>query len=116
MMVKVIFFDFGGDNNYLQRGKGVYIVTGREFLIEGLLLNAGININGFSKSETHGFMNLICPIYKEMVYFIMECDNFSKEAKFNFGLKFSLTEYIDVDFIVRDCFSINDNSFTMKGF
>jgi hypothetical protein len=105
------FFDSDCDNNYLQRGKGLYIVTGREFLIEGLMLNAGININGFSKPKTHGFMSLVCPIYKEMAYFMMECDNFPKEARFNFGLKFSLTEYIDVDFIVRDWFSTKDNEF-----
>jgi hypothetical protein len=82
--------------------------VGREFLIEGLMLNAGININGFSKSEPHGFMNLLCHIYKEMACFMMECDNFPKAARFNFGLKFSLMEYIDLDFIVRDCFSTND--------
>ncbi|MDR0820454.1 MAG: hypothetical protein LBN19_02890 [Endomicrobium sp.] len=112
------FFNSGSDDKYLQRGKGVYIVAGREFLIEGLMLNIGININGFSKPETHGFVNLLCPIYNEMTYFMMEYDNISyfpklslEAARFNFGLKFSLTEYIDVDFIVRDCFAKGDNRF-----
>jgi hypothetical protein len=104
-------YDGQGNDKYLQRGKGLYIVAGREFLIEGLMLNVGINVNGFSKPETHGFINLVCPICKEMVYFMMEYDNIScflKAAILNFGLKFSLTEYIDVDFIVRDCFGAKD--------
>jgi hypothetical protein len=42
---------------------------------------------------------------------MMEYDNFPKAARFNFGLKVSLTEYIDVDFIVRDWFSAKDNGF-----
>jgi hypothetical protein len=105
------FFNSGYDDNCLQRGKGLYIVTGREFFIEGLMLNVGININGFSKPEIHGFMNLVYPMYKEMAYFMMECDSFPKAARFNFGLKFSLTEYTDVDFIVRDWFGTKDNDF-----
>ena len=50
-----------------------------------------------------------------MAYFMIEYDNISyfpklslEAARLNSGLRFSLTKYISVDFIVRDCFGPKD--------
>jgi hypothetical protein len=45
------------------------------------------------------------PIYKEFLYFMAEYDNINylPLARLNFGLRFSVTEYVDVDCILRDC-------------
>jgi hypothetical protein len=90
---------------YLQKGKGLYAVVGRELFIDGLMLNIGTNVNNFSRTKFYGFINAVVPVYKETVYFMTEYDNINyfPKARLNCGLKFSLTEYIDVDCIMRDC-------------
>ena len=98
------FFNSDRECNYLQAGRGLYIVAGREFLIEGLTLNAGINMSNFSKPRIYGFLNSIISIYKDMVYFMMECDNigYFPDLKLNFGFKFALTEYISAGCVLRN--------------
>lgn len=95
--------DYAG--KYLQIGKGLYIVIGRELFINGLILNVGANVNSFSKTKVYGFINAVVPIYKEVIYFMTEYDNVNSfpHARLNCGLKFALTEHIDVDCIIRDC-------------
>ena len=97
------FFDFNREGNYLQMGKGLYIVAGRELLIEGLTLNAGINMSSFSKPRIHGFLNLITSLYKDIIYFMMECDSMDLKLNFgfNFGFNFALTEHISARCVLR---------------
>jgi hypothetical protein len=99
------FIDGDADGGYLQRCRGVYFVTGREFFVEGLMLNLGINVNNFSKPKVYWFTNATIPLYKEFVLFMLEYDNvnYFPDARFNCGLRFALTEYLDVDCILRDC-------------
>ncbi|MCA6070612.1 MAG: hypothetical protein LE180_05865 [Endomicrobium sp.] len=98
------FIDNDYSWKYLQRGKGLYVVIGRELFIDGLMLNVGANVNN-SKAKVYGFINVMVPVYKEIVYFMTEYDNINyfPHARLNCGLKFALTEYIDVDCIIRDC-------------
>jgi hypothetical protein len=93
------------DGGYDQRCKGLYFVTGREFFIEGLMFNLGINVNDFSKPRIYWFSNATAPLYKEFISFMLEYDNvnYLPDARLNCGLKFSVTEYLDIDCIVRDC-------------
>jgi hypothetical protein len=98
------FVDKAHHGKYLQKGRGFYLVTGRELFIEGLMLNLGVNINDFSKVKFYWFANATIPLYPDVVSFMLEYDhanNFSN-GRINFGLRFSLTEYLDVDFIIRD--------------
>ncbi|MDR1122728.1 MAG: hypothetical protein LBL02_01710 [Endomicrobium sp.] len=99
-----------GVYKYIQNCKGLYFVTGREFFIEGLMFNLGINVNDFSKSKIYLFSNATVPLYKELVSFMLEYDNVNcfSDARFNCGLKFSVTEYLDIDCIVRDCWGKKD--------
>ncbi|MDR0956862.1 MAG: hypothetical protein LBL77_03255 [Endomicrobium sp.] len=99
------FIDNNSNSGYKEVGKGLYIVMSREFFIDGLTLSVGANINKLSKIKIYGFVNAIVPIYKEFLYFMAEYDNINylPLARLNFGLKFSVTEYVDIDCIVRDC-------------
>jgi hypothetical protein len=87
-------------------GGGLYFVAGREIFIEDLMLNLGININGFrNSSKLCGFVNAVIPLYKEAVYLMAECRNInpSLALKVSFGVRFVLKENISLDYIVRDC-------------
>jgi hypothetical protein len=97
------FFD-PGNSKYLQKNRGIYLIISRELFMESLVFNVGINVNDFSKPKTYGFINVITPLYKEYMYFMAEYDNvyYSPAARFNFGFKVSLTEYMDVDLIMKD--------------
>ncbi|MDR3256704.1 MAG: hypothetical protein LBT18_03545 [Endomicrobium sp.] len=104
------FFVCSRNDKYLQKGRGLYLVAGREFFIDGLVVNVGANINTFSEPKVYGFINTIVPLYREVIFFMTEYDNvhYFPDARPNFGLKFSLTEYIDVDCIIRDCWGKED--------
>jgi hypothetical protein len=101
-------------SSYRQKEKGLYFVTGRELFIDGLMLNIGVNVNDFSKNKVCGFINAMIPVYKEAIYFMAEYDNinYSPDARFNCGLKFVLTDYIDVSCIIRNCWCGNEISGT----
>ncbi|MDR3306537.1 MAG: hypothetical protein LBS61_02545 [Endomicrobium sp.] len=98
------------DGGYMQRCKGTYFVVGREFFIEGLIFNLGINVNDFSNPKVYWFSNATVPLYKEFVSFMLEYDNvnYFPEARLNCGLRFSVSEYLDIDCIVRDCLGKKD--------
>ncbi len=95
--------DFDGD--YIQRGKGLYVVLGRELFFEGLMVSLGANMNDFGDPRVYGFLSAIVPLYEESIYFMTEYDNINyfPEARLNAGLRFALTDAIDVDLIMRDC-------------
>ncbi|MDR2251582.1 MAG: hypothetical protein LBD98_01915 [Endomicrobium sp.] len=105
-----IFINGDYNGGYMQRCKGMYFVTGREFFIEGLMFNLGINMNDFSKPKIYWFSNATVPLYKEFVSFMLEYDNvnYFPDARLNCGLKFSVTEYLDIDCILRDCWGKKD--------
>lgn len=103
------FYNADYEGDYLQKGKGLYLVIGREFFLEGLMLNVGVNMNDFSDTKVYGFLNAIIPIPisdKEVLYFMTEYDNINyfPDARLNAGLRFTITEVMDIDFIMRDCF------------
>jgi hypothetical protein len=104
------FIDTSLKSGFIQRGRGLYVVLGRELFFDGFMLNVGANINDFSVVKVYGFMNTIFPLFKEFVYFMTEYDNINyfPDARLNCGLKLSLSEYLDVDCIVRDCFGKDD--------
>ncbi|MDR3274599.1 MAG: hypothetical protein LBS81_01135 [Endomicrobium sp.] len=105
------FFD-PGEKKYLQKDRGLYFVVGREFFIEGLMFNVGININAFLKPKLYGFVNATALLYKEAVYFMAEYDNIGdyRDTRLNLGLRFAFTEYIDADCIIRDCWGKDDKN------
>ena len=103
------FYDGDYDGDYHQRGKGLYIVAGREFFFEGLILDFGLNMNNFSKPNVCAFINALVPLYQDNLFFLTEYDNINyfPEARWNTGIRFALTRVLDIDFVIRDCFGKN---------
>jgi hypothetical protein len=93
------------NDDYYKKGKGLYVVAGREIFIDNLMLSVGVNINKLSKFKVYGFANATVPLYKEKVCFMTEYDNVNNwsSARLNFGLRIALTKHVDLDFIIRDC-------------
>jgi hypothetical protein len=100
------FYNTAYDGDFRQRGKGLYIVAGRELFFEGLLLDFGLNMNDFSSPNLCAFINAMVPLYKESLFLLAEYDNISyfPEARLNLGVRFALTQSTDIDFVIRDCF------------
>ncbi|MDR2426347.1 MAG: hypothetical protein LBD46_04105 [Endomicrobium sp.] len=107
------FYDQDYEDSYLQRGKGLYLVMGREVFVEGLNLNLGINMNNFKEPGVHGFINAIIPaaFATDTLFFMAEYDNigYFPDARLNFGLRLNLTEAVDIDFMMRDCWGKESN-------
>jgi hypothetical protein len=99
------FYNSDYDGDYLQRGKGIYLVVGREMFFEGLMIDAGLNMNDFSKTRIYGFVNAVIPLYQDSLFFMAEYDNINyfPEARINAGIRYALTDSIDLDFMMRDC-------------
>ncbi|MDR1511178.1 MAG: hypothetical protein LBS15_00085 [Endomicrobium sp.] len=95
------FFSRKYAGNYLQRGLGFYLVVGREFFIENLMINIGVNFN----NRVCWFINSGILLYKEIVYLMAEYDNINHlpDARLNFGFRFALTECVSINYVVRDC-------------
>ncbi|MDR2395981.1 MAG: hypothetical protein LBD57_05220 [Endomicrobium sp.] len=104
------FIDTSLKSGYVQKARGLYFVLGREIFFDGFILNIGANVNDFSVVKVYGFINSMIPIFKEIMYFMTEYDNINyfPDARLNWGLKLSLSEYLDVDCIIRDCFGKDD--------
>jgi hypothetical protein len=103
------YFFKSKNGKYLQKGRGIYFVAGREIFTEGFMLNVGVNVKVFSSSKIYCFVNAIAPLRKENIFFIAECDNVHNfsEARLNFGLKFILKKYLSIDCVLRDCLGGN---------
>jgi hypothetical protein len=106
------YFFESKSGKYLQKGRGVYFVAGREIFSEGFMLNVGVNVKVFSSSKIYGFVNAIAPLHKENIFFMMEYDNVHNfsDARLNFGLKFILKKYLSIDCILRDCLGNRNNA------
>ena len=105
------FYNTDYDGDYLQKGRGVYLVAGRELFYENLMVSAGLNTGDFSKTRIYGFVNAIVPLYHDEFFFMAEYDNINyfPEARLNFGLRYALTESIDLDFMIRDCWGKDEH-------
>ena len=101
------------DDDYMQKGRGFYIVAGREIFFEGLNFNVGINMNDFREPGILGFINTIipAPFASDSLFFMAEYDNigYFPDARWNFGLRFNLTDAVDIDFMMRDCWGKDAN-------
>jgi hypothetical protein len=64
-------------------------------------------MNDFKEPALHGFVNTIipAPFARDSLFLMAEYDNigYFPDARLNFGLRFNLTEAVDIDFMMRDC-------------
>ncbi len=99
------FFYNQSEAEFMQKGKGIYFVFGKEILFPSLNFNGGLNINDFKHPCVLGFTGLSYQIIVETLMAMVEYDNIGKGklARLNSGFRFWITENLDIDFILRNC-------------
>ena len=97
------FFYDENKAEFIQKGKGVYFVCGKELFVPGLNFNAGVNINDFKDVALLGFAGTSYMIIDESLMAMLEYDNLGKgsDARLNAGFRLWITENFDIDFILR---------------
>lgn len=97
------FYD-SSKTDFIQKGKGVYVVAGKEILLPSLNLNIGLNVNEFKEPCLLGFVGASFVIVEETLMFMTEYDNIGKGAyaRANAGLRLWVTENFDIDFMLRN--------------
>ena len=98
------FFYNKDDEDFVQKGKGAYIVFGKELFFPRLNFNAGINVNDFKDPRLLGFISTHYEIIEEALMVMLEYDNLGqgKDARLNGGFRVWITENFDLDFILRN--------------
>lgn len=107
------FFYDEQEADFLQKGKGVYFVAGKEILLPTLNLNVGVNVNDFKDARLVGFVGTSITIIEESLTGMLECDNIGKGAytRLNAGLRLWITENFDIDFILRNLLTNDEEKF-----
>ena len=97
------FFYDEHDADFKQKGKGVYLVFGREFFLPVWDFSAGCNINDFKDVGVMGFVGSSYMMIDEALMAMLECDNIGKgrDTRLNAGFRVWITENFDIDFILR---------------
>ncbi|GAB1402419.1 hypothetical protein MASR1M68_13300 [Elusimicrobiota bacterium] len=98
---------------FMQKGKGVYVVFGKELFLPTLNFNAGLNINDFKEARIIGFANSSVIVIDDSLMFMVECDNIGKgdQVRLNSGLKLWITETFNIDFAVRNLTTSDESKF-----
>ena len=99
------FFYDREEDEFVQKGKGIYFVFGKELLLSHLNFNFGLNLNDFKQPCVLGFVGMSYQIIAETLMLMVEYDNIGKgrDARLNTGFRFWIIENFDIDFIVRNC-------------
>lgn len=99
------FFYDKDDAEFIQKGKGVYVVAGKELFLPTLNFNVGINVNDFKHPGLLAFVGASYEIIEESLMAMLEYDNLGqgKDARLNVGFRLWITENFDIDFILRNC-------------
>jgi len=91
-------------SEYQDKAKGVFLVLGREILVENLVLNLGVNFNDFKNNKATGFSSINYTIEKTLGI-IVEYDNIqekSENARLNCGLALVLNDNLNFLLAARD--------------
>lgn len=107
------FFYDEQEAEFRQKGKGVYFVFGKEILLPTLNLNIGVNVNDFKDARLIGFVGSSITIIEHSLTGMIECDNIGKGAytRLNAGLRLWITENFDIDFMVRNLTSDDEERY-----
>lgn len=98
---------------FMQKGKGVYAVIGKELFLPDLNFNAGVNVNDFKEARLIGFVNSSVIVIDDTLMFMVECDNIGKGdmTRLNSGLKLWITESFNIDFAMRNLTSSDETKY-----
>ena len=98
------FFYDDSKSEFLQKGKGAYVVAGKELFLPGLNFNIGLNVNDFKDVALIGFAGSSYSIVDETLLAMLEYDNIGKGAysRLNVGFKLWVTENFGIDLMLRN--------------
>lgn len=107
------FFYNDSDGEFLQKGKGVYAVVGKELFLPGLNFNVGLNVNDFKEVRLLGFVGGSYSIVDETLLAMLEYDNIGQGAysRLNTGFKLWATENFGIDLILRNILTGDQEKF-----
>lgn len=107
------FFYDEHEADFIQKGKGIYLVMGKELFLPTLNFNMGINVNDFKDVAVIGFVGTSYTIIDESLMAMLECDNIGKGAdtRLNAGFRLWITENFDIDFILRQMLTSDKEKF-----
>jgi hypothetical protein len=107
------FFYNDSDGEFLQKGKGVYVVAGKELFLPGLNFNIGLNVNDFKEVRLLGFAGSSYSIVDETLLAMLEYDNIGQGAysRLNAGFKLWATENFGIDLILRNILTGDQEKF-----
>ncbi len=107
------FFYNDSNSEFLQKGKGIYTVIGKELLLPGLNFNLGLNVNDFKEVRLLGFVGSSYSIVDDSFLAMLEYDNIGKgaDARLNLGFKLWATENFGIDFILRNILTGDEERF-----
>ncbi len=89
---------------YMEKEKGLYLVSSKEVLTPGLVAHGGLNVPDFDNSYLFGFIGLNYNI-EEKVNLMAEYDNFfhsDDPERFNIGARFYITPTFTLDASIRE--------------
>ncbi len=89
--------------DYLQKGKGLYLVGSHEIFVPDFDLHAGANINDFNNTKVYGFFGVSYKIVPAFAL-LMEYDNIRNgpDNRFNLGGRFWITSNFNIDVGARN--------------
>ncbi len=107
------FFYDKDEEEFIQKGKGIYLVAGKELFLPTLNINAGINMNDFKNPGILGFVGASYEILEERLAAMIEFDNIGggRDGRLNVGFRVWITEDFDIDFILRNCTTTDQERF-----
>lgn len=97
---------------YMEKGRGMYVVGSKEYLLPGLMFHGGLNVPDFDDGYIFGFLAANYTI-GDKVAFMFEYDNlFHSDVpkRVNFGARFFVTPYFHIDAAMRDIGASEDFS------
>jgi hypothetical protein len=92
-------------DEYTQKEKGLFLVATKEILVSNLMFNVGVNNYDLEEGDSTRCFTALSYNYLQTVGLMLELDHFNefdKERRVNFGLKYFVTPVFTVDVIGRN--------------
>lgn len=89
---------------YMEKEKGLYLVSSKELMLPNLVFHFGLNIPDFDDNFLFGFMGFNYLI-EDKVSLMCEYDNFfhnNDPERFNLGMRFYVNSSFDIDVAARE--------------
>jgi hypothetical protein len=89
---------------YLEKGKGLYLVSSKEIGVPGLVMHGGLNVPDFDNNYLFGFLGMNYTL-EDKVAFMVEYDSMfhsDDPSRLNAGTRIYITPYFQLDLAIRE--------------